>query len=69
VGPGTLYDNLRKLLKLGLVKECAPDSRDAAPRRIYRLSEEGRAVLAAETERLCGVLREARRCLRLNEGR
>ena len=69
VGPGTLYDNLKKLLKLGLVEECAPDSLDAVTRRIYRLSEEGRAVLGAETERLSEVLREARRCLRLNEGR
>jgi DNA-binding PadR family transcriptional regulator len=69
VGPGTLYDNLKKLLKLGLVEERTPDSRDVGERRVYRLSEEGRAVLAAETERLSGVLREARRCLRLNEGR
>jgi DNA-binding PadR family transcriptional regulator len=69
VGPGTLYDNLKKLLKLGLVEERALGSRDAVARRIYCLSEDGRAVLAAETERLSGVLREARRCLRLNEGR
>jgi|SRR5271156_1925246 len=69
VGPGTLYDNLRKLLKLGLVEERAPGSREVVARRIYHLSEAGRAVLAAETDRLSGVLREARRCLRLNEGR
>ena len=69
VGPGTLYDNLKKLLKLGLVEERTPDSSDVGARRIYRLSGDGRAVLAAETERLSGVLREARRCLRLNERR
>src|SRR5258707_9413593 len=69
VGPGTLYDNVKKLLKLGLVEELLPDKSDVSARRIYRLSEDGRAVLAAETERLSGVIREARRCLRLNEGR
>jgi DNA-binding PadR family transcriptional regulator len=69
VGPGTVYDNLKKLLKLGLVEELLPDKRDVSAHRIYRLSEDGRAVLAAETERLSGVIREARRCLRLNEGR
>jgi DNA-binding PadR family transcriptional regulator len=65
IGPGTLYDNLKKLMKLGLVEECAEDNRAAPARRIYHLNEMGRSVLAAETNRLTGVLREARRCLRL----
>jgi DNA-binding PadR family transcriptional regulator len=71
IGPGTLYDNIKKLLKLGLVEE-APNSEDtsdadAEPRRRYRLTKMGHSVLAAETERLTGVLREARRGLRLHE--
>jgi DNA-binding PadR family transcriptional regulator len=76
IGPGTLYDNLKKLLRLGLVEpappgpESASDSdSDSEPRRKYRLTHSGRTVLAAETERLTGVLRVARRGLRLLEER
>ncbi|HEY4381736.1 MAG TPA: helix-turn-helix transcriptional regulator [Acidobacteriaceae bacterium] len=72
IGPGTLYDNLKKLLKLGLVEEIpgsgTRDS-DEEPRRRYRLTQTGGEVLAAETERLTGVLRKARRGLRLHEER
>jgi DNA-binding PadR family transcriptional regulator len=72
IGPGTLYDNLKKLLKLGLVDETsdadAPAS-DREPRRRYRLTQVGGSVLAAETERLTGVLRKARHGLRLHEER
>ena len=71
IGPGTLYDNIKKLLKLGLVEESPADKfdadSDAEPRRKYRLTRFGSAVLAAETERLTGVLRHARRGLRLHE--
>jgi DNA-binding PadR family transcriptional regulator len=74
IGPGTLYDNLKKLLKLGLVEESAPDksgsdSESNEPRRKYRLTQVGGSVLAAETERLTGVLRKARHGLRLHEER
>jgi len=73
IGPGTLYDNIKKLLRQGLVEE-ASDSKagaesDAEPRRRYRLTQSGGAALAAETERLTGVLKEARRGLRLHEER
>ena len=68
MGPGTLYDNIKKLLKLGLIEETAGSSEDE-PRRRYRLTQTGSGVLAAETERLAGVLREARRGLRLYEER
>jgi DNA-binding PadR family transcriptional regulator len=68
IGPGTLYDNLKKLLNAGLVEELdAPD--DGRTRRKYRLTELGNRVLAAEVDRLSGVLREARRALKLNERR
>lgn len=68
IGPGTLYDNLKKLLNAGLVEELdAPE--DGRTRRKYRLTELGNGVLAAEVDRLGGVLREARRALRLNERR
>jgi DNA-binding PadR family transcriptional regulator len=77
LGPGTLYDNLKKLMNHRLVEESARanaasasasdredrDSRDAR-RRYYRLSNTGRGVLAAEVERLDQVLREAKVHLR-----
>ena len=69
IGPGTLYDNLKKLMKLGLVEESAETVSEGSGRRRYQLNEMGIAVLVAETERLTGVLREAKRCLRLNEAR
>ena len=66
IGPGTLYDNLKKLMKLGLVEESAETVSEGSGRRRYQLNEMGIAVLVAETERLTGVLREAKRCLRLS---
>jgi DNA-binding PadR family transcriptional regulator len=69
MGPGTLYDNVKKLLKIGLVEESPEESKESEPRRRYHLTDAGGAVLTAETERLAGVLREARRALRLHEGR
>jgi DNA-binding PadR family transcriptional regulator len=69
MGPGTLYDNIKKLLKLGLVEESPAKHPESEPRRKYHLTQMGSAVLSAETERLAGVLREARRGLRLHEER
>ena len=65
IGPGTLYDNLKKLLASGLVEELPEADDDAARgRRTYRLTRLGSAVLSAETDRLTSVLRHARRSLR-----
>jgi DNA-binding PadR family transcriptional regulator len=51
LGPGTLYDNLQRLLDDGLVQETA--RRDADPRRrYYRLTSLGKSIVAAEIERL-----------------
>jgi DNA-binding PadR family transcriptional regulator len=66
IGPGTLYDNLRKLAATGLVEEPPPTPENPT-RRLYHLTDLGSAVLAAETDRLTHVLREARRCLNLQE--
>jgi DNA-binding PadR family transcriptional regulator len=61
LGPGTLYDNLQRLIQNGLVRESGRLPGDEDPRRrYYRLSAAGRAVLSAETDRLAGVVREAR---------
>jgi len=63
IGPGTLYDNLKKLLAAGLVEELPESGDNTRGRRTYRLTRIGSAVLSAETDRLTGVLRQARRVL------
>jgi DNA-binding PadR family transcriptional regulator len=61
LGPGTLYDNLQKLMDRGLVKEIRKSSASEDPRRrYYRLTGAGRQVLEADLERLKRVLREAK---------
>src|SRR2546426_9849779 len=65
LGPGTLYDNLTRLMLQGLDEETAHRSSvDDPRRRYYRLKALGRGVLSAEVARLQGVLREARTHLR-----
>jgi DNA-binding PadR family transcriptional regulator len=66
LGPGTLYDNLQKLIQRKFVQELGHRAGDDDPRRrYYRLTALGRGVLAAETERLALVVREARSRLQL----
>jgi DNA-binding PadR family transcriptional regulator len=60
LGPGTLYDNLQRLMEQGLVQEVSPPDRKESRRRYYRLSSLGRGVLAAEIARLEGVVRDGR---------
>ena len=65
LGPGTLYDNLQKLMDQGVVDEAPRRSANDDPRRrYYRLSGFGRRILSAEVARLEGVVREARLRLR-----
>jgi DNA-binding PadR family transcriptional regulator len=74
LGPGTLYDNLKKLMNHRLVEESSKATTTTAPkaaiderdsrRRYYRLTTVGRQVLAAEVTRLEQVLREAKTHLR-----
>jgi DNA-binding PadR family transcriptional regulator len=68
LGPGTLYDNLKKLMQQGLIEESGPRSADDDPRRrYYRLNALGREVLSQEVQRLERVIREARAHLRTVE--
>ncbi len=74
LGPGTLYDNLKKLMDAGLVADAVTSSskRKSASskgddRRFYTLTNEGKNALASEVDRLQIVVREAR--LRLQEVR
>jgi DNA-binding PadR family transcriptional regulator len=54
IGPGTLYDNLKKLMNAGLVVDLPrasnKDSKD--DRRFYRITSNGRKALAIEIARL-----------------
>jgi DNA-binding PadR family transcriptional regulator len=70
LGPGTLYDNLQKLIQNKFVQELGRRPGDDDPRRrYYRLTSLGRGVLAAETDRLGEVVREARVRLRIAKPR
>jgi DNA-binding PadR family transcriptional regulator len=77
LGPGTLYDNLKKLMDAGLVSD-APSSSSSKrkptatnekedERRFYTLTKEGKGALAAEVDRLQTVVSQAK--LRLREAR
>lgn len=61
LGPGTLYDNLRKLMAQGMVEETGQRSAGEDPRRrYYRLTALGRRILTAEVARLEDILSEAK---------
>jgi DNA-binding PadR family transcriptional regulator len=49
--PGTLYGALDRLADQGLVEVDREEAVDGRLRRYYRLTDEGAALLAAETER------------------
>ena len=64
LGPGTLYGAIKRLKEGGVIEESGerPDPEaDDERRRYYRLSGFGAEVLAAEVERLDGLVRAARR--------
>jgi DNA-binding PadR family transcriptional regulator len=62
MSPGTLYGSIRKMLDEGLIEELfhRGSPRDDERRRYYRVTRFGRAVVAAEAERLTALLRHAR---------
>jgi|SRR5678815_321731 DNA-binding PadR family transcriptional regulator len=59
LGPGTLYDNLQRLLNQGLVQERGHAGGDSR-RRYYKVTALGRGVLAAEVSRLESMIRDAK---------
>ena len=66
----TLYTVIKRLLEDGLIDESSarPDpALDDERRRYYRLSERGRKVAVAESERLEETVRQARAKLRLRK--
>jgi DNA-binding PadR family transcriptional regulator len=65
LGPGTLYDNLEKLIEQGLVAEAPRRSSKEDPRRrYYRITPHGRRVFAVEIEHLESVIRAVKLRLR-----
>jgi DNA-binding PadR family transcriptional regulator len=58
MGPGTLYGTLDRLMRDGLVEETGLS--DDERRRYYRLTSDGRSVLASELERLDAAIASAR---------
>jgi DNA-binding PadR family transcriptional regulator len=65
LGPGTLYDNLQRMVQQGLVAEVLSDGEaEKSRRRYYELSALGKGVLAAEIDRLEGVVKAGRRYLK-----
>ena len=60
LGPGTLYDNLQRLMEQGLVQEVNRPEREQSRRRYYRLNTLGRGVLTAEIARLEAVVRDGK---------
>ncbi|MGF1431684.1 PadR family transcriptional regulator [Kitasatospora sp. LaBMicrA B282] len=60
---GTLYGALDRLLGQGLVRVVSEEVVDGRARRVYALTDGGRAVLTAEAERLRAVAAEAERRL------
>ncbi len=63
IGPGTLYEAIQRLVKNHLIEESneRPDvEMDDQRRRYYRLTELGRRVLHAESDRLAALVGFAR---------
>lgn len=61
--PGTLYATIARMVDAGLIEELAEPPADSSDkrRRYYRVTELGRAVARAESDRLQRLLAVARR--------
>ncbi|HJT71258.1 MAG TPA: PadR family transcriptional regulator [Terriglobales bacterium] len=55
IGPGTLYDNLKRFMEQGWVRDVEP--RSESDKRLYRLTALGRTVLTQEIARLDHLVR------------
>jgi DNA-binding PadR family transcriptional regulator len=67
IGPGTLYDNLKRLMENGWVRDLKPASEN--DKRLYRLTAAGKAALSCEISRLDDLVRQTRRYLKGMEPR
>jgi DNA-binding PadR family transcriptional regulator len=60
LGPGTLYENLNKLLDQRIVEESQRPAGDDPRRRYYKLTRFGQRLLSTEIARLESVIAEAK---------
>jgi DNA-binding PadR family transcriptional regulator len=70
LGPGTLYDNLKKLMDAKWVADAPSQKRKSTKeddRRFYTLTKKGKDALMTEVDRLQSVISEAK--LRLQVAR
>src|SRR5580704_18150002 len=61
LGPGTLYDNLKKLMDAGWVADAPAQRHNAKKeddRRFYTLTKKGKDALTTEVDRLQSVISE-----------
>jgi DNA-binding PadR family transcriptional regulator len=63
LGTGTLYGALGRLLDQGWIERVEEDQTGGRPRKAYVLSDLGRRILTAETERLRSLVSVAQRRL------
>jgi DNA-binding PadR family transcriptional regulator len=61
IGPGTLYDNLKRFMEQGWVRDLKPASEN--DKRLYRLTAAGKAALSSEISRLDDLIRQTKRYL------
>ena len=66
IGSGTMYGATGNMMKKGWIEECVTASAGER-RRMYRLTDEGRAVLEAEYVRLKELVKNADRVMGGNE--
>lgn len=58
IGPGTLYDNLKRLMDQGWVRDLKPASEN--DKRLYRLTAAGKIALSSEIRRLEHLVRQTK---------
>ncbi len=58
IGPGTLYDNLKRFLEQGWIRDLPPAS--DSDKRLYHLTAAGKAVLSNEIRRLDHLVRQTK---------
>jgi DNA-binding PadR family transcriptional regulator len=61
IGPGTLYDNLKRFMEHGWVRDLKPASQN--DKRLYRLTAAGKTALSYEISRLDDLVRQTKRYL------
>jgi DNA-binding PadR family transcriptional regulator len=58
IGPGTLYDNLKRFIEQGWVRDLPPANDDE--KRLFRLTAAGKGALASEISRLELLVRQTK---------